>query len=64
MQQSSRNQSDHRDGRILNHKRSIDDDTTIFGGYGFNTELGDVYEDEYQDTIAKNMEDNSRRYFL
>ena len=47
MTRSSSNQFGYRGCIILNHERSVDDDTDIIGGDRFNDELGDTCEDEY-----------------
>ena len=50
--------------RILIHEHDVDDVVPIIGGdESNNNELGDKYEDKYQDTISKNMEDDTRKYY-
>ena len=49
-------------GRTLTHEREVDDDSPVIGEDGTNNgELGDNYEEQHQDAIAKNKEDSTRR---
>ena len=50
-------------GRILIHDRDVNDNTPIIGEGNVDNhiELGDGYEEEYQNTISKNMEDKTRK---
>ena len=54
------NQSKRRGGRILLQERNIDDDSPIIRFGTDNSELCEAYKDEYQDTMAKNVEDKIR----
>ena len=56
---NSNNTANRQSGRILIHERDVNDDAPIIGEDA--NELGDKYEAEYQDTISKNMEDNTRK---
>lgn len=59
MLQSS-NTKGQQSGRILIHQREVNDDAPILGGNAIiSNEL--EYEDEYQETMSKNMEDNTRK---
>ena len=63
MSQSS-NMSGQQSGRILIHERDVNDDTPIIGEDAIiSNELGDTYEDEYQNTVSKNMGNNTRKYY-
>ena len=55
------NQSNFRGHRILLHECNIDNKSPIIEGVRINnSDLGKAYEDMYQNTIAKNMEDKTR----
>ena len=57
----SNNMANRQSGRILIHERDVNDDAPIIGGDA--NELGNKYEAEYEDTISKNMEDNTRKVY-
>ena len=58
----SNNTTGRQSGRILIHQRDVNDDAPILGGDAIiSNELGAQYEAEYQDTISKNMEDDTRK---
>ena len=62
MSRQSNNTTGRQSGRILLHQRDVNDDAPILGGDPIiSDELGAKYEDEYQDTILKNMEDDTRK---
>ena len=54
------NISNRRGGRIFLHEQNVDEESPIIGVGINNSKLGEAYEDEYQDTLSKNMEDKTR----